>query len=208
MDPKRQQAYDLYQSGMSYGKIAKHLNISRSTAHNHVKEVEHAEQLRSSGSDSNDVRSPSVFDSFGTPRTASISQESTERVPVSGKVRVKIPAYVIEQKARLAELEERTHHLSTQLHATRQKQSEQLHRRCEKVRQTMEDNDGDVWTLDELDDCREQLESIREDLLGLDESEIHWIHDHLDPLIELLHDASGSLEEEDMDEGEIFFFEE
>lgn len=208
MDPKKQHAYDLYQSGMSYSDIADHLGIAKATAHAWVKEIEHAEQHGSSSSNSNVVRSPNAFDSFGSPKKPGISPNNAERSRASGKVRVKEPAYVIEQKARLAELEERTRNLSSQLNASRQKQSDQLHRRFEKVRQTMRDNDGEIWSLDELDDFREDLESIREDLLDLDESEILWIRDHLDPLIVLLQEAASSLEEEDMDQGEIFFFEE
>lgn len=207
MDAKKQHAFDLYNSGMSYADIAQQLNIAKATAHAWVKEIEQSEQLRSYSSTPNVVRSSNGFDSFGNPQIPSHSPKIAERSRTTGKVRVKEPAYVIEQKARLAELEERTRNLTSQLHASRQKQSEQLHRRCDKIRQIMKSNDGEVWSLDELDDCREQLESIREDLIDLDESEIHWIIDHLDPLIELLQEAVNTLEEDGLEDGEVYFFE-
>lgn len=195
MDPQKKRAYELYQQGKSFSEIGEALHISKSTAHGWIKEIEVNERHFKRISNAPDVRSSSSFGTFRTPN------------PLKGKVRVKEPSYIAEQRGKIVELEERTQQLTSQLLATRKKQVEQLKRRFKKVHSLMVDNEGELWTIDELTDCAEELESIREDLLDIDPDESEWIETNLNTLLLRLNEASQSLTDEDMEEGEIFFFE-
>lgn len=209
MDPNKKRAFELHQEGKSFSEIGEVLNIAKTTAHGWVKEVELNERYSKRYPNAPDVRSSSSFGTYGTQNAPNQARNETERSTSArhGKVRVKEPAYIAEQRGKIVELEERTSQLTSQLITTRRKQIEQLKRRFKKVHALMVDNDGEIWTIDELTDCAEDLESIREDMLDIDPDESEWIEFNLSPLLLLLNEASESLTDEDMDEGEIFFFE-
>jgi|GEM_PF-4002474 len=203
MDDHKGKALELHMAGKSYAEIAAALGTSKTTAYTWVKEAEKDSAVNVQTV--NDANSR-PFGTFRTPNAANFSNIRSESSGTS-KVKVKEPGYVAEQRQRIAELEAQTQHLAEQLSDSKRKQIERLKRKFQTTQEFITQNDGEIWSVDELYQTAAELESLRDDMIDSDSNMQVWVESHIHPLIELLEEAAESLTDEDLDEGEVFFYE-
>jgi transcriptional regulator with PAS, ATPase and Fis domain len=209
MTNQKAKALELHREGKSYSEIATSLGISKTTAYTWVKEVER-DAVQNDSNSNPTVNRP--FGTFQTSRTAQFANngaltESRSEISNNGRVKVKEPAYVAEQRQRIAELEATTKSLSEQLYETKLKQIAQLKRKVQHVQELLTESDGEVWSLDELYQNASDLEILRDDIIDIDANMQVWVDSHITPMIELLEMAAESLEDENLEEGEVYFYE-
>jgi transposase-like protein len=199
----KEKALELHRNGKSYAEIASALGISKTSAFTWVKD---ADKTTIPNDHSTNVQHERTF---GTPNSAfntHFSDSRSELTP-NTKVKVKEPGYVLDHQQRIAELEARTAELSAQLLETKQKQIDQLKRKFQKIQELVIDNNGEVWSVDELFETASKLENLMGDILDLDPNTKDWVNASVIPLIQLLEEAAESLTDENLDEGEVCFYE-
>jgi hypothetical protein len=199
----KEKALELHRNGKSYAEIAAALGTSKTTAFSWVKDAEKDSAVNVQSV--NDAK----IQSFGTLRTQSTANLSNIRSEAGGisKVKIKEPAYLAEQRQRIAELEAQTQHLAEQLSDSKRKQIERLKRKFQKTQEFITQNNGEVWSVDELYQTAAELENLSDDMNDTDSNIQVWVESHIHPLIELLEEAAESLTDGDLDEGEVFFYE-
>lgn len=205
MDALKQSALEMHERGSSYSEIAEEMAISKSTAYAWVKE---AKLLDTSHSETREYSDERAFEPFETARTPHTERFPNERSgqPIKGNVRVKEPSYVTELQERVAFLEKSLHSFTSHIKKIDLLLITSLKSSCTNVYETMKENEGEVWTIDELYDLSGKLESTRQSILSIDQNADEWISIQIDPLLRILHEATQSLIDEDMDEGELYFF--
>jgi transposase-like protein len=199
----KEKALEMHRNGKSYAEIASALGISKSSAFTWVKDADKTAIPNDRNTNVPHERT------FGTPNSGSFTHFSDSRSELTPntKVKVKEPGYVLEQRQRIAELEARTAQLSAQLMETKQKQINQLKRKFQNIQDLVIDNDGEVWSVDELFETASKLENLMGDILDLDPNTQEWVNVSVIPLIQLLEERAESLTDEDLDEGEVYFYE-
>jgi hypothetical protein len=85
--------------------------------------------------------------------------------------------------------------------------SKRLKRRFYKTKEFITQNDGEIWTVEDLYQTAAELENIRDEMVDSDSNIESWVDSQINPLIELLVDAAESLIDEGLDEGEVYFTE-
>jgi predicted transcriptional regulator len=199
----KSRALELHRAGASYSEIAAALGTSKTTAYTWVKDAEKDSAVNVQSV--NDAK----IQSFGTLRTQNTANLSNIRSEAGGisKVKIKEPGYLAEQRQRIAELEAQTQHLAEQLSDSKRKQIERLKRKFQKTQEFITQNNGEVWSVDELYQTAAELENLSDDMNDTDSNIQVWVESHIHPLIELLEEAAESLTDGDLDEGEVFFYE-
>jgi predicted transcriptional regulator len=203
MDNHKGKALELHMAGKSYAEIATALGTSKTTAYTWVKEAEKDSAVNVQLVNDANIQS---FGTFRTPNTANLSNIRSEAGGTS-KVKIKEPGYVAEQRQRIAELEAQTQHLAEQLSNSKRKQIERLKRKFQTTQEFITQNNGEVWSVDELYQTAAELENLSDDMNDIDSNMQVWVESHIHPLIELLEEAAESLTDGDLDEGEVFFYE-
>ncbi len=184
MDMNKQTAYTMHAAGKSYSEIAEELNTSKTTAFAWVKEVRMSK------------------------RGDSHSQHASHSNPVNRmKPRVKEPAHYTEQRQKIDELTSLTEQMSREIQSIQHKQIERERLRIQRQIDQVLENDGETWSVDDLYETESELSVLREELLSIDDGQENWLEDTLDPIREALLDAAEQLEEDGLDEGEIWFTE-
>jgi transposase len=184
MDTNKQTAYTMHAAGKSYSEIAEELNTSKTTAFAWVKEVQMSK------------------------RGDSHSQQASHSNPVNRmKPRVKEPAHYTEQRQKIDELTSLTEQMSREIQSIQHKQIERERLRIQRQIDLVLENDGEIWSVDELYETESDLAVLREELLSIDAEQENWLEDTLDPIREALMDAAEQLEEDGLDEGEVWFTE-
>lgn len=97
--------------------------------------------------------------------------------------------------------------MSREIHSIQQKQIERERLRIQRQIDQVLENDGETWTVDELYETESELSVLREEFLSIDDSQETWLEDTLDPIRESLLEAAEQLEEDGLDEGEVWFTE-
>jgi transposase len=184
MDTNKQTAYTMHAAGKSYSEIAEELNTSKTTAFAWVKEVRMSKRGETS-----------------SPRTT--HSNPTNRM----KPRVKEPAHYIEQRQKIDELTSLTEQMSRELHSIQQKQIERERMRIQRLIDQVLENDGEIWSIDDLYETESELSVLREELLSIDVGQANWLEDTLDPIREALLEAAEQFEEDGLDECEVWFTE-
>lgn len=205
MDTSKNKALELHERGYSYSEIAEELAISKSTAHAWVKDAMLNEQeQREQDSSVHEY----TFDSFETANTDKFERFSNERSTqsIKGNVRVKEPSYVTELQEKLRFLESVVQSLKSHVSKIDLLLIDNLKKSCTNVYKTMRENQGEIWSLDELYAFVNQLEANKNSMLSIDDSSEDWIVNRLEPLLQILYEAIQGLIDEDLDEGELQFF--
>lgn len=123
------------------------------------------------------------------------------------KPRVKEPAHYTEQRQKIDELTSLTEQMSREIQSIQHKQIERERLRIQRQIDQVLENDGETWSVDDLYETESELSVLREELLSIDSDQLNWLEDTLDPIREALLDAAEQLEEDGLDEGEVWFTE-
>lgn len=180
MEPNKHTALQLHAAGKSYSEIAVELDISKTTAFAWVKEAR---------------MNRGAF----RPSPSSTSDRIGRMNP-----RVKEPAHYTQQRQRIDELTSLTEQMSQEIRSIREKQIERERLRITRQINRILELDGETWTVDDLYETESELSDARDELLAVDPNQVDWLDEVLEPVCDALLEAAEQLEEEGLDEGQVW----